>query len=133
MCMFMPRLLSLTAVVPLAILLTISFFVLFAVRKVEEKGLKIFGYVVASLLWLAALVVFSGAIYNMQGSAVAMKPMAQQKMKTSCLGQAARKDKMPGMLLPDKGMPVKDEKIPKISSYQGNKGIIYKAEEDIRL
>ena len=64
------KLSQLMAAVPIAVLLTVSFFVLVTLRKIEEKGLKAFGYVVVAFLWLAALIVFSGAIYRMaQGPA----------------------------------------------------------------
>ena len=53
------------AVIPISMLLTASFFVLFTLRKVEERWLKTFGYVVTGFLWLAALIVFSGAAYKM--------------------------------------------------------------------
>lgn len=51
--------------VPTVMLLTVSFFVLFAVGKVEEKNLKIFGRIVAILLWIvAACVLFSGIYFS---------------------------------------------------------------------
>ena len=47
------------------VLLVISFFVLFAVRKLEkEQGLKIFGYVITALLWVAVLLLFSASVYK---------------------------------------------------------------------
>jgi len=125
MCML--RLSSLIAIVPIAILLTISFFVLLAMRKIEEKGLKAFGYVVVSFLWLATLVVFSGAIYNIAGGSTAMRAMMQQKMKYG-MSQMMQQNKMPDMAGLQKGAPVRDEKRPKISKCTGNKGVIFKAE-----
>jgi hypothetical protein len=44
-------------------MLTVSFFVLFAVKKVEEKGLRAFGWAVAVLLWVVAALVFSAGIF----------------------------------------------------------------------
>ena len=41
-------------------ILTASFFVLVVVQKLEAQWLKIFGYVVAVLLWLSAAIVFGG-------------------------------------------------------------------------
>ena len=58
------RLVGFLAIVPATILLTISFFVLLALRKIEAQGLKAFGYVVASLLWVGALMIFSLGIYT---------------------------------------------------------------------
>jgi hypothetical protein len=49
------------AFVPAVILLTVSFFVLVAARKVEGEVLKGFGYVIAVFLWIsAALTAFAG-------------------------------------------------------------------------
>lgn len=47
--------------IPLALLLTTSFFVMFALRKETSKGLLLFGKVVIVFLWLAAgIVLFTG-------------------------------------------------------------------------
>ncbi|MFH0917675.1 MAG: hypothetical protein V1830_00915 [Candidatus Omnitrophota bacterium] len=124
--MFMLKLSYLMAVVPVAVLLTVSFFVLFTLRKIEEKGLRAFGYVVVGFLWLAALVVFSGAVYKMaQGSAV-MKSMMQEKM--SYMPQMMPMNSMPAVLMPQKGALTKDQKLPGCSKCQANKGIISKVE-----
>ncbi len=126
MCML--KLSHLMAIVPIAVLLTVSFFVLFTLRKIEEKGLKGFGYVVAGFLWLAALVVFSGAVYKLaQGSAV-MPGMMQQKMKMDCMLQMTQKDNLPSMLMPEKGPLVKDKKCPGMPKSGANKGVVFKAE-----
>lgn len=46
---------------PVTVLLTVSFFVLVTLRRLETKPLRAFGYVVAVLLWISALaVVYSG-------------------------------------------------------------------------
>jgi len=57
------RLLGLFAIIPISLLLTVSFFVLIAVCKTENKGLKAFGYVIAALLWLAVILAFSAGLY----------------------------------------------------------------------
>ena len=57
------RLLGLFAVIPISLLLTVSFFVLIAVCKLENKALKAFGYVIATLLWVAVIVAFSVGLY----------------------------------------------------------------------
>ncbi len=105
-----------------------SFFVILALRKIEEKGLKAFGYVVASLLWLAALTVFAGAAYNIGRGSGGMKCMMQQKMKMGFMPQMMQQDNMPGMAMPEKGALPKDEKRPGPSKCGGNKGIIFRAE-----
>lgn len=50
----MIRLSGIFTIIPATILLTISFFVLFAVTKIESIVLKNFGKVVAALLWISA-------------------------------------------------------------------------------
>jgi len=52
------------AVVPTTMLLTVSFFVLVVIRKAESQGVKAFGYVIAAMLWVASLLVFSTGVYT---------------------------------------------------------------------
>ena len=108
------------AVVPTTMLLTVSFFVLALIRKIEAQGLKAFGYVVAALLWVSALVIFSTGIYAistgrphlaglkmMMGKCAMSCPMMQQKMDMAAKGmmgcpmmqkmQEAKESDMPGM------------------------------------
>lgn len=54
------------------IVLTASFFVLFAVQKIEAQWLKIFGYVLAVLLWLAAALTFAGGATGFNNSRACM-------------------------------------------------------------
>lgn len=56
------RFMGIFALVPAAVLLTISFFVLFANQKVETKGLKKFGSVIAALLWAAVFLILTSGI-----------------------------------------------------------------------
>lgn len=82
---------SLLALVPVAVLLTTSFFVLFAVRKIDTQGLKAFGYAVATLLWLAAAAVFSlGVLSYTRGAPLC--PMMQMMMRD----RGARHEMMKG-------------------------------------
>jgi hypothetical protein len=107
------RIAGLFAVIPIAVLLTISFFVLFAMRKIETQGLKAFGYVVAALLWLAALLVFSAGVYTLSTGRMPMKcPMMRQMMhgnKEGMMGSGM----MPMMKEQNQGM-----------SRGGNKGMM---------
>ena len=50
-------------IVPAALLLVVSFFVLVVAGKVKEQVLKSFGNIVAMLLWVAAALVFLTGIY----------------------------------------------------------------------
>lgn len=67
------RFFGLLAIIPTTILLTISFFVLFANRKVEQQNLKTFGTIIAVLLWLSAALVFSTGIYSLSTGGHCMK------------------------------------------------------------
>ncbi|MDO8488937.1 MAG: hypothetical protein Q7S42_02345 [Candidatus Omnitrophota bacterium] len=122
--MFMVRFSHLLAIVPISILLTVSFFVLLALRKVDEKVIKTFGYVVVSFLWLSALVVFSGAIYNMAKGFVADKCMIQQKTESCCMSKMMQKDNVPAMVMPEKNPLPKDRKRPETPKCGGNKGFL---------
>lgn len=51
--------------IPLSLLLTTSFFVLYALRKETSKGLQIFGKVVVVFLWLAAGIVLFTGVYTL--------------------------------------------------------------------
>lgn len=75
------RLMGLFALIPAAVLLTISFFVLVVLRKAESEGLKAFGYVVATLLWIAAVLVISTGIYTVYTGRYPMKCMIQEMMQ----------------------------------------------------
>jgi hypothetical protein len=97
------------AIVPVSALLTASFFVLFTLRKIEEKGLKGFGYLVVGSLWLAALVVFSSAVYK--GSA-AMKYAMQPKMNMNYMPAMMQRPGSTGMVMPEKIPLAKDQKCP---------------------
>lgn len=122
--MCMVRLSHLLAIVPISLLLTVSFFVLLALRKVEGKALKAFGYVAAAFLWLAALVIFSGAVYKMAKGFVTDRCMTQQNTKSCCMSQMMQKENMPAMSMPEKNLFPKDRKHPEVSKCTGNKGII---------
>ena len=125
MCML--KLSYLLAVVPISVLLTASFFVLFTLSKIEEKALKAFGYVVVGFLWLAALVVFSGAIYKMAQGPVMMRCMMQQKMKMEGMPQMS-KDNQPAMSMSEKCPMAKEQKHPGMPKCGMNKGIVFKVE-----
>ena len=101
------RLLGLLAIVPTAVLLTISFFVLVVNRKQEVEGLKVFGYVVATLLWIGASVVFSAGLYTLATGSPPVGCMMQQMMKGHMRGSLMKgempepmmKGQMPGQMM----------------------------------
>jgi mannose/fructose/N-acetylgalactosamine-specific phosphotransferase system component IIC len=88
------RLLGVFAFVHATVILTISFFVIFALRKVETKNLKMFGRVIVGLLWLGAILVFSVGIYITYKGKCKMRPMMQQMMQPH-MQHHMMKDKMP--------------------------------------
>ncbi|MFA5144697.1 MAG: hypothetical protein WC723_01630 [Candidatus Omnitrophota bacterium] len=75
------RLAGLLAIIPATVLLTISFFVLLALRKAEAAGLKAFGYVIAALLWVGVLLVLSMGSYTLSTGRCPMKEMMKCQMK----------------------------------------------------
>jgi len=57
------RFFGLFTIIPATVLLTISFFVLFARTRVESPGLKKFGMLAAALLWVSAGLVLLVGLY----------------------------------------------------------------------
>ena len=92
--MCMPRILGVFALVPAAVLLAISFFILFAISKVEKQGLKAFGYVVAAVLWAVALLCFSAGIYKLSLGGRPMMGMMCQGPGAMSMMQGQGKDMM---------------------------------------
>ena len=76
----MSRIAPIIVVVPISLLLALSFFVLLSIRKAETKGLKAFGYVVAGILWLGVLVIFLGGVYKIAKGGYQEKYMMHKKM-----------------------------------------------------
>ncbi|PIP20416.1 MAG: hypothetical protein COX40_04895 [Candidatus Omnitrophica bacterium CG23_combo_of_CG06-09_8_20_14_all_40_11] len=102
--MGMFRLVGLFAIIPTTVLLTISFFVLYTLRRTDTQGLKAFGYVIAALLWLSALLVFSAGVYTVVSGHTPMecamhgmmKTHMQEMMESKMLG--AMSGQMPAMM-----------------------------------
>ena len=59
MCMCMGMHSLVFALGQAVILLTVSFFVLLSLAKVDNQALKTFGYAIAVLLWISAALVFA--------------------------------------------------------------------------
>lgn len=94
--MIISRLIGLFAIIPTTVLLTISFFVLYTLRRTDTQGLKAFGYVIVALLWLAALLVFSAGIYTVSTGRHPMKCMMQE-MKKAHMQEMMKEGQMPMM------------------------------------
>ncbi len=94
--MVIVRLIGLFAIIPTAVLLTISFFVLFTLHTIKAKGLKVFGYVVTVLLWIAAALVLSAGIYTVSTGRHPMKCMMQE-MKKAHMQEMMKEGQMPMM------------------------------------
>lgn len=75
------RLIGLFAIVPTTILLTISFFVLFVLRKADSENLKTFGYIIVALLWISAALIFGAGVYTMTTGCHPIMPMMQEMMR----------------------------------------------------
>lgn len=79
----MVRMMGMAFIIPMTLLLTISFFVLFALRKETGRRIRLFGYVVAVLLWVSSAIVLSAGIYTVATGKHPMIVMTQQMMKQS--------------------------------------------------
>lgn len=91
------KMFGLIAMVHAVMLLVVSFFVLFAMRKIEKQGgLRTFGYVVAALLWIAALGVFSAGAYKISKGKRCMD-MDRGMMKQHMRGMMREKPDSPMM------------------------------------
>ncbi|MCK9430328.1 MAG: hypothetical protein M0R17_10035 [Candidatus Omnitrophica bacterium] len=107
--MFMPKYCPLMAVIfPIWFFLTVSFFVLFTLRKVTDKWLKVLGYAAVSFLLLAALVVFSGAVVNSAKDFDMMRCPMAGKMKKGDMMQMMRNKNMPEMAMPEEKLPPRE-------------------------
>ncbi len=85
---------GLMVMVQAVMLLVVSFFVLFALRKIEKGGgLKVFGYVIVALLWVAAIGSFSTGVYKISKG-------------RSCVDQGMMKQHMRGMMKEKPGSPM---------------------------
>ena len=74
------RILGFIVFIPASMLLTASFFVLFAIEKVKENGLKAFGKVVAAILIIVSVLIFAKGIYTI---ATGKCPMMEE-MRGAC-------------------------------------------------
>ena len=79
------RIMGIFAIIPVTVLLTVSFFVLFLKRKIETGSLKVFGYAIVILLWISAALILGCGIYTMiTGQCPLMQMM--QAMKVGMYG-----------------------------------------------
>lgn len=107
------RVMGLFVVIPIALLLALSFFILFAVRKTQEQGLKAFGYVIAALLWLGSALVFSVGVYTVSTGRHPMMSLMQEMAR--CKMQAMTPRYMPGYMpgvMPGRKQMMMKEKSP---------------------
>ena len=98
--MVMPKLMGFCAMIPATVLVTISFFVLVVLRKIEAGALKVFGYVVTVILWIAAILVFSAGIYMVSGG---RQCMMQGKMHEMMGGRMQMMQEKKEMWMQHKG------------------------------
>ena len=57
------RIMGLLVMIPASMLLTASFFVLFAIERAKEKDLKMLGKIVAAVLLVVSCLIFSKGLY----------------------------------------------------------------------
>ena len=93
--MNMTLIISMLVMVPLALLLALSFFVLVTAQKLKSKYLRSFGYFVASFLGLIVLLAFLSGVYSLGAAGV----------KNRC----QKRDKSMKMMMMEKRMPMAAE------------------------
>jgi len=93
------------AIVPIALFLTASFFVLFTLRKVSDKLLKGLGYLAVGFLLLGALVIFSDAALNLAKGLGNMRCPIAGKMRKCDMMQMMKNKNMPEMPMPEEKLP----------------------------
>lgn len=87
-------------VIPMTMLLVVSFFVLITARKIDSRGIKAFGYVVTCLLWIcAAFILFVGP--SMCPMKNRMMPMKHKMM------QGGHNMPQQPMMMPEGAVPQK--------------------------
>ncbi|MFH1201629.1 MAG: hypothetical protein V1674_01905 [Candidatus Omnitrophota bacterium] len=86
--MLVMRLSGLFTIIPATVLLTVSFFVLFTLLKIEPRGLKKFGYVVCVLLWICAALLLCVGLYILITGQHPMMRAMQQMMKMQGVGSS---------------------------------------------
>jgi len=97
------RLIGVFALVPATMLLTVSYFVLFAQRKVDGGALKAFGYVVAALLWFGSVLFASAGVYTLATGRCPMMAAMQQK---KCCEKMSKGPKCGMMSMPNDMRPM---------------------------
>ncbi len=100
--MFLYPQMGFMAIIPATILVTISFFVLFALNsKIVKRNIEIFGYFVVAMLWICAVAVLSAGIF------VATNAPSMNCMGGKMMHMKMMKDKpcdMKGMMTPEAGV-----------------------------
>lgn len=122
----MSRIAPIIAVVPISLLLALSFFVLLSIRKAETKGLKAFGYVVAGILWLSVLVIFLGGVYKIAKGGYLAKCMMHKKMMMMQNMPMMQNQKAANMPAAKENRALQAQKT-KDAAHCQNKGVVFKA------
>ncbi|MDD4879689.1 MAG: hypothetical protein PHR22_04465 [Candidatus Omnitrophica bacterium] len=97
----MMRMMGVLVLIPASALLTASFFVLFALERVKEAGLKNFGKVVAVVLLVVSVLLYAKGIYTI---ATGSCPMMESKSPMCGMGMGMGKHEMMEKGMMGKGM-----------------------------
>lgn len=71
------------SLVPFILVVSLSFFILVVIANVKVQALKIFGYVIVALCWIAALLIFSTCVCKQTCGMFPKKPMHRGMMEQS--------------------------------------------------
>lgn len=112
-------------VVPISLLLALSFFVLLSISKAQTKGLRVFGYVSAGILWLGVLVILLGGVYKIAKCGYQAEHMMRKKMMMQSMPMM-QNQKAANMPAAKENQALQDQKA-KDAAHRGNKGVVFKA------
>jgi hypothetical protein len=91
--MIMGRIFGLLMFVPATMFLAVSFFILVVIRRIDEKGLKTFGYVVVTLLWIGSSILFSLGAYKVITGKRLLHPIWEYRMHQMMLAPTQQQEK----------------------------------------
>lgn len=91
--------------IPASLLLVVSFFVLFTVPKCTDKKLKVFGIVLSVFLWVAALIILVGGIFEFSRGTWRRPVNRRQYIGTKCITPRSGSGGMRGQQVPVNRIP----------------------------
>ena len=95
--MVIGRIFGLLMFVPATMFLAVSFFILVVIRRIDGKGLKNFGYVVVTLLWIGSCILFTLGAYKVITGKRLLHPVWEYRMHQMMMPAACQQQEKPMM------------------------------------